>query len=241
MIRLAHPHKLFLFIALSLADLTLTWFLLERARGHAYEANPVASWCLAHFGWAGLAGFKLGVVLLVAALVQVVSRRRPASAGRTLGFGCFTLLAVVLYSACLVRGALAEAADLEQRERAIQQAGQKLDRVQASWSLLYRLSNDLVAGHRTLPDAVAVLGEAEHLRDQAWLAGREQRFPGRSLQECQAIQLIRYALLAPQDDSSGAERLAQELDAQFQSCFGRPAPASLLGAREMASRSLPQL
>ena len=39
----AHPRKLFLFAALSLADLALTWFLLERRGGGAYEQNPVLS------------------------------------------------------------------------------------------------------------------------------------------------------------------------------------------------------
>jgi hypothetical protein len=95
-LRPAIERGLLLFTALSLADLTLTWFLLERSRGCVYESNPAASWCLARFGLGGLAGFKGGVVLTVAALVLLVARHRPRAARRVLAFASSTLLAVVL-------------------------------------------------------------------------------------------------------------------------------------------------
>jgi hypothetical protein len=39
MVALTHGRKMALFSSLNLADLTLTSFLLEGVRGHAYEVN----------------------------------------------------------------------------------------------------------------------------------------------------------------------------------------------------------
>lgn len=96
-----HLRKLFLFASLSAADLCLTWWLLERSGGDVYEGNPVAQWCLAHYGWAGLAAFKAAVVALVGTLALVITRSRPRLAGRVLAFACATVGLVVLYSCCL--------------------------------------------------------------------------------------------------------------------------------------------
>src|SRR5262245_36528876 len=98
---LPHPGKQLLFILLSLADLALTGWLLGRPGAEVYEANPVARWWLAHYGWPGFAGFKAAVVGLVIALSAVIARSRPRAAGRVLGLGCAGLAAVVLYSAAL--------------------------------------------------------------------------------------------------------------------------------------------
>jgi hypothetical protein len=99
-----HPGKQLLFAALSLTDLSLTWWLLSHSDGQVYESNPVARWWLANHGWLGLAGFKVVGVLLVIGLAAVISRYRPRAAGRVLGFACAALTVVVLYSASLCRG-----------------------------------------------------------------------------------------------------------------------------------------
>jgi hypothetical protein len=98
---MTHPRKQLLFVVLSLADLTLTCWLLGHSEGQVYEVNPVAGWWLARHGAAGLAGFKGAVVLLVLTLTAVISRRKPQTAGRILTFGCVSLIFVVLYSVAL--------------------------------------------------------------------------------------------------------------------------------------------
>jgi hypothetical protein len=98
---LPHPCKQILFASLSAADLSLTCWLLGHTDAEVYEANPVASLCLAHCGWVGLTGFKAGLFLLVAALVVVIAHCRPRLAGRLLSFGCACLAVVLLYSASL--------------------------------------------------------------------------------------------------------------------------------------------
>lgn len=222
---LAHPRKLSLFTALSLADLALTCFLLGRPGGGAYEWNPVASWWLVQFGWAGLAGFKLGIFLLIAALTLVVSRSRPRAAGRLLTFGCVALLAVVVYSGSLVRGVRAQSAHFEQ----IQGQRQELDRDligRIEFSLLLeRLRGELAAGRCTLAEAVETLADSEYVRKGDWSRVLGSRFPGQTTEERLATHLMYCAVIGVLASSSDeAAQLACYLDAQFRSCFGRPAP-----------------
>jgi hypothetical protein len=222
---LAHPRKLSLFALLSLADLALTCFLLGRPGGGAYEWNPVASWWLIRFGWAGLAGFKLGILLLIAALILVVSRSRPRAAGRLLTFGCVALLAVVVYSGSLVRGVRAQSAQYEQ----IQGERRELDRgltgrIEFS-ILLERLRSELTAGRCDLAEAVETLADSEYVRQGDWLRVLGSRFPGQTTEECLALHLMYCTLVSALEASSDeAAQLACYLDAQFRSCFGRPAP-----------------
>ena len=96
---MTHPKKQILFALLSLADLTLTWWLLGHSDGQVYEVNPVARWWLVRHGAVGLACFKGAVVLLVLTLTAVISRSKPRAAGQVLTFGCVSLVFVVLYSA----------------------------------------------------------------------------------------------------------------------------------------------
>jgi hypothetical protein len=97
-----HFYKLVLFAFLSLADLILTWQLLQLSGGRIYESNPIANIFLTNFGWLGLVIFKLEIVVLVEFLAVLISRYRPAIGGRILAFGCLTLTAVVLYSSSLL-------------------------------------------------------------------------------------------------------------------------------------------
>ena len=97
-----HPRKLFLFTSLNLADLFLTYQLLENGEGRVYESNPIAEAWLARYGWAGLVVFKLAGVLLVTGLCLFISLHRPRASGLVLVFSCTVLTAVVLYSCCLL-------------------------------------------------------------------------------------------------------------------------------------------
>jgi Domain of unknown function (DUF5658) len=110
-----HPVKLLLFTLLSVADLTVTWWLLGNSDGDIYEANPIARFWLQRYGSLGLAGFKVSLILLTTFLIVIVARSRPRAAGRLLGFGCVCLTLVVSYSAALylvtIRPALAQAPD----------------------------------------------------------------------------------------------------------------------------------
>ena len=93
------------FTLLSLADLGLTYWLLEHSRGGFYESNPVAQQILTSLGWIGLALFKAGIVALVLGLLVIVARRSPAAARRGLIIGCLLVGTVVAYSASLTMAA----------------------------------------------------------------------------------------------------------------------------------------
>jgi hypothetical protein len=100
MLKTFHLGKLTVYVALSFADLFLTYTLLHKTDG-AYEGNPIANAWLAAYGWAGLAAFKLAAMLLVTAVAVYVSIYRPQIAGRLLGFACCAVAFVVLYSCWL--------------------------------------------------------------------------------------------------------------------------------------------
>jgi hypothetical protein len=221
--RTAIEKGLLLFTVLSLADLTLTWFLLERARGCASECNPVASWCLAHFGLPGLAGFKGGSVLILAALARLVARHRPRVARRLLVFGCSILLAVVLYSGTLVYRVETDSPALRRAQEMHRELDRKALRFRAYLALSDRLREDLVAHRCTLAEAVERLAASEHVQDPEWLRlTRLWLRPGWTLRECLADRLATHVLCSWEAGAPGLEKLKQELNAQYQSCFSRP-------------------
>jgi hypothetical protein len=86
------------FVLLSLADLYLTWRLIHQDGGRLLESNPVAGWWLATYGWAGMAAFKGGIVVLVGVLAGVIARRRPRAGELMLVYSCGAQSAVVVYS-----------------------------------------------------------------------------------------------------------------------------------------------
>jgi hypothetical protein len=226
MVRLGHPRKLALFTALSLADLALTWLLLEQPSRGAYESNPVAAWWLSCFGWAGLAAFKASTVLLVAAVTQVVARHRPHAAGRILTFACLALLSVVLYSGSLL-GATTEAGDEADytfalaKERELDGLAQ---RRQVYHSTLERLQEDLAAGRCALAETMEALEETEYVRMGDWerLVGWPYSAP--TVRERLAAHVVNSLVRSLSDDPSRASLVAQELDAQFRAAFGRSVP-----------------
>lgn len=90
------------FLALSVADLGLTYLLVEGTGGEVYEANPVAApWLVAH-GWAGLAWFKAGAVLAVAGAACLLVRRRPPLGAAVAVAACLAVAAVDWHSARMV-------------------------------------------------------------------------------------------------------------------------------------------
>ena|SRR5438270_673525 len=91
-----------LFVALSIADLVLTWVLLQHTGGVVYESNPIANVFLSHYGWAGMVIFKLTDMLLVAWIVCLLGLFQPSAARRVLTIACTILACVALYSAYLV-------------------------------------------------------------------------------------------------------------------------------------------
>jgi hypothetical protein len=100
--KILHPGRLFLYLALSVLDLCLTYRLLHVGGGHIYESNPIANAWLNRYGWLGLTGFKVASMILVASATVVVSLRHPRAGGGILTFACSAVAIVVLYSFSLV-------------------------------------------------------------------------------------------------------------------------------------------
>jgi hypothetical protein len=99
-----------LYIVLSIADLTLTSALL-RMNGAAYESNPAAAACLEHFGWPGLALYKLGGVSILVGAVYLLSRRRASVGAAVVTFACAVLLVVTTYTHSLILESQSEIAE----------------------------------------------------------------------------------------------------------------------------------
>jgi hypothetical protein len=220
-----HSWKLALFTLLSLADLSLTWYLLRHSDGAIYEGNPVARQFLDTYGWAGLAAFKAAAVLLCAGVCLTIARRRPRTAGRVLAFGCATLTGVVLYSCCLSGWVLFQqepaVAALEEQDR---QLDCRLRNGQEYHLRLNRLSEDLIAGRRTLPEAVRLLGETAKGRDEVWLASLRDNFNSRSDEEALAANLFHYSVLSCRDVPARAWEVAGRLEVAFRAAFGTLPP-----------------
>jgi hypothetical protein len=225
---LTHLSRPALFILLSLADLALTCWLLGRGNGHAYEANPIARWWLARYGWPGLAAFKVAAVLVVLGLVAIIARSRPTAARGVLRLGCVALTGVVLYSAALCRDALAVPGD--ELARTMQKRAE-LDRrlavVRQQLALRRELVEAVTTGRCPLGEAVERLtGHAD-----AWggitLKGLACRYPGRSAQELLAISLCSRALADVGADGAAGALLRRRLEQEFARTYGTALPTDL--------------
>ena len=93
-----HPVRLTLYTVLSLADLGLTYALIQQGGGEVYESNPIAEAWLSSYGWTGLALYKLAIVLIVGTVAAFVSLSRPRTGGHILTFACLSVALVVTYS-----------------------------------------------------------------------------------------------------------------------------------------------
>jgi cytochrome bd-type quinol oxidase subunit 2 len=91
------------YVVLSLADLVMTWILVQGSGHRVYESNPFArDWLLSH-GWTGLIIFKAGIVLVVAVACLLIARSRPRTSMVILLLGCAITGAVVIYSWALMK------------------------------------------------------------------------------------------------------------------------------------------
>jgi hypothetical protein len=92
-----------LLIALSAADLLVTYALLRRGPAF-YESNPVARWFFLRWNIAGMTGLKFGVVGLVIVIGELVERHRPGWGRALLAACCLATAAVVWYGLRLLFG-----------------------------------------------------------------------------------------------------------------------------------------
>jgi hypothetical protein len=97
-VKIFHPVRLALYTLLSVADLGLTYALIQHGEGDVYESNPIAEAWLSSYGWTGLALYKLVIILIVGAAAAFVSVSRPRTGGHILTFACLAVAAVVSYS-----------------------------------------------------------------------------------------------------------------------------------------------
>jgi Domain of unknown function (DUF5658) len=81
-------------IALSLADLLTTYFLLRSYR-ECYEANPIAQYFFEHWNILGMTLFKFTLVAVVIAVCEIIERRRPCWGKLLMAFACLAAGAVV--------------------------------------------------------------------------------------------------------------------------------------------------
>jgi hypothetical protein len=190
--------KFALFAVLGLTDLALTYYLLRTAPGQVYESNPVAQWWLTRWGWAGLAGFKLAIVLLVLMAVNLIALYRPRTAGYVLSFACGVTALVVGYSCTLLGTERAQWQPLTREDEVkIRSEAAQLDarvrQVQAFYRFRDQLAEDLNAGRYSLEALVSRLAATPEARDPLWLKSLRHAHPGRTDRECMAAFLLYYA------------------------------------------------
>jgi hypothetical protein len=223
-----HLRKLILFLCLSLADLGLTWHLLSRADGRVYEGNPLARWWLVNYGWGGLTLFKLTMALFVVGVTLVIARQRPRTAGKVLVVSCGILAVVVLYSSFLAGAVAAHPFSddgLPDPELAVvfaqgQGLDQQLQQAEAYHQLLERLTADVIARRRSLPEAANLLAASGQGCSPGWLNYLERLYPGQSKRGRLAANLIYFALLSLQEGSAQDEECARRLAADYRACYG---------------------
>jgi hypothetical protein len=220
-----YPGRLMLFLALNLADFSLTWFLLEGSRGHVAEGNPVASWCLENGGWEALAVLKAVSTLLVAAIALALGRRHPRLRARVLNLGCTVLAIVVLYSCSL--GAEAGTGDDRQAVNGIRD-GRELERraahLRGYCDLRACLADSLIHGHCSLRQAAEQLARTANGQDPRWLELVQHRFHGLTARQCLAADLAAHAVDSVRKDQPRADRLVRRLQAEFRTAFAVELP-----------------
>lgn len=94
------------FVIASFLDYLMTCSLLSQpinAREVEFvESNPIAGYFLAVGGTAGLAGFKLAMVAMIAVVCRLIACRRAVTARRVLEFAALAGSTVVIYSVGLL-------------------------------------------------------------------------------------------------------------------------------------------
>lgn len=238
---LPHYRKLCVFLALSAADLALTWHLLCGTADTVHEANPVANWMLESWGWGGLAVFKAVMALVVVGLAFGVERRRTAAGGFVLLVGCTILTAVVAYSTALSIAFATRSEGLLDAELAhvLRQQDTIDDRIDAEQSYrveLARLARELAEERCELAEAVSHLSSTQRGCDPAWREHLQVIFPRSTAQQSMAAHLIHHALVDararnPHRSEAVTRRLTASYLAWFPSQGESPSPAALFTPR----------
>jgi hypothetical protein len=221
--------KLLLFALLSIADLALTWRLVQHSSGQVYESNPLANWWLQHYGWCGLAAFKGITVALVLGLWAIVVRYRPRIGSRMLTFACTAVALVVLYSSLLAGylGAQPNAPRLEelrQVARESQWLDGQMDQYHRYNLLCQQLYRDVLTQRCTLSEAVYQLACSQKGHNRAWLNRLRGRYPGCSDDECLAAHFLEGLASALMRDPARARQVVQQLEADFAVLYRKPSP-----------------
>jgi hypothetical protein len=183
-------------MVLSLCDLALTWWLLERSGRAVAEGNPVADWWLSRYGWFGLACFKAALVFIVVLLTGIIARQRPRAAGKVLAFACAVLTAVVIHGAVLGQTAPTSAESSEDINRGLEDMNVHTRRVTAGTKpyseFLERMVDRLAGGESTLAEAVERLMTWDRNRDPVRQRTLMSVFGGRSMEEALARQMLSF-------------------------------------------------
>jgi hypothetical protein len=111
------------------------------------------------------------------------------------------------------------ASDLEAESRELDR---QLQSTAAHHELLERLSTDLIARRRTLPEAATVLADVSRQSKPDWLRRAGRLYPGRSEQAAVAASLVNYSLFRLQDGDPSDEDTARRLTAAYRACYGVP-------------------
>jgi hypothetical protein len=215
-----------LFVALNLGDLVLTWLLLRDRVGLVYEGNPLAAWCLASFGWRGVAALKAGSVVGVGAIAVFLSCQHPRHGKRVLSFGCWALTAVMIYSGVMavMTGMESYSPDFARIWAEHRRLENRLENSQEYDELRAGLAHDLVAGCCQLAEAAGKLADSRWARDPMWHKVRVNGRTGFPPRQAVAIQLAEIALIAV-EGSVEAKALAHRLRQEYRTAYGVEAPA----------------
>jgi hypothetical protein len=165
----------------------------------------------------------------VLGLSLLIARSRPRAAGLVLGTACTATGVVVLYSAVLL-GAfdpLSDQRQLENETAAINREARRLTQHREQYyHLLSRLGKELIAGRRSLREAVERLAETDRARDADYLRALFIMYPDRSFPERVAASFMCNLVASLEGDHQAAWKLALRLEREFQSTFGKAPPLS---------------
>jgi uncharacterized protein DUF5658 len=217
--------KLALFAMLGVADVYLTWQLVQAGGGQVYEVNPLAEVWLQSFGWVGLLVFKGLAILLVSLSSLYVSRHRPRTGARLLTFACLATGLVVGYSCYL--GLRADSFqttatnDILCAEQKFRLLDRELERQKQHQDLVKLLRGELESERLSLDEAVNHLVQTDRIHDARWMGYLHRAYPDRSDAECLALHLIRWVLQDLRRDPAARLRLASRLEAEYRATYGR--------------------
>lgn len=188
--------KAILFVVLSLCDLALTWWLLERSGRAISEGNPVALWWLSRYGWLGLAGFKTAVVFVVVLSTGIIARQRPRAACHLLTFACAVLAAVVIHGAVLGQTAPTPCDLSAEVNRDLEDMNVQTQRLAADARVYNEFLENMVdrvaAGELTLAQAIERLMQWDKNRHPRWQQAVMSIFRSQSMEEALARQVLSF-------------------------------------------------